>query len=118
MPGNVLVRTNEARFDGTSIVTGSWTNPDIAWRAINGPDFEPYASTSVAAAKKALADIDPLARPASFNEAYKVLKDENLWWSAFYTNLPWGVGSNIKTGTYKPWELVPYVTAIWTAQPN
>lgn len=118
LPGTVLIRTNEARFDGTSIMTGAWTNPDIAWRAIKGPDFEPFASTSVPAARKALADLNPATRSASFNEAYKVLKDENLYWSAFYTNLPWGVGPKIKQGSYVPWTLVPYVTAIWTAEPN
>jgi ABC-type transport system substrate-binding protein len=118
LPGTVLIRTNEARFDGTSIMTGAWTNPDIAWRAIKGPDFEPFASTSVPAARKALADLDPATRSASFNEAYKVLKDENLYWSSFYTNLPWGVGPKIKQGSYVPWTLVPYVTAIWTAEPN
>ncbi|MCZ6614932.1 MAG: ABC transporter substrate-binding protein [Chloroflexi bacterium] len=116
LPASVLVRTNEARFDGTSIVTGSWTNPDIAWRAIKGPDFEPFKSTSVVAARKALADINPATRPQSFNEAYKVLKDENLWWSAFYTNLPWGVGTRIQPGSYEPWVLVPYVTALWTVE--
>ena len=82
LPGAVLVRTNEARFDGTSIVTGSWNNPDIAWRAIKGPDFEPWKSTSVKAALLALNDINPATRAQSFNTAYKVLKDENLWWSA------------------------------------
>ena len=116
LPGAVLVRTNEARFDGTSIVTGSWNNPDIAWRAIKGPDFEPWKSTSVKAALLALNDINPATRAQSFNTAYKVLKDENLWWSAFYTNLPWGVGSSIVDGSYKPWNLVPYVTALWTIE--
>ena len=114
LPGHVLVRTNEARYDGTSIVTGSWTNPEIAWRAIKGPDAEPFKRTTVPAARKALADINPDTRAASFNEAYKVLKDENLWWSAFFTNLPWGVGPTVSS--YEPWKLVPYVTALYTVE--
>jgi ABC-type transport system substrate-binding protein len=116
LPGHVLVRTNEARFDGTSIAQGAWLNPDIAWRAISGPDDEPYASTSVPVVRKALGNLDPATRPASFNEMYKFLKDENIWWSAFNTNLPWGSGSRIKPGSYKPWKLVPYVTAVWTVE--
>ena len=70
LPGHVLVRTNEARYDGTSIVAGSWTNPDIAWRAIKGPDHEPFKSTTVPYAFKALADINPDTRASTFNEAY------------------------------------------------
>ena len=116
LPGTVLVRTNEARYDGTSIVTGSWTNPEIAWRAIKGPDAEPYKSTTVPFARKALADTNLATRAQTFNETYKVLKDENIYWSSFYTNLPWGLGKRIKS--YEPWTLVPYVTAIWTVELN
>ena len=34
-PGDVLVRTNEARFDGTSITQGGYLNEAIAWRAVD-----------------------------------------------------------------------------------
>ena len=114
--GQVLVRTNEARFDGTSITTGSYNNRDIAWRLIDDPDIEPWKSTTTPVVRKALADLDPATRGDSFNEAYRYLKNENHQWSAFYSNLPWGVGPRVKPGSYQPWTLVPYVTAIWTVE--
>jgi ABC-type transport system substrate-binding protein len=116
LPGHVLVRTNEARFDGTSITSGGYNNADIAWRAVKDPDLEPWLSDTTIVVLEALGDLSP-SRSDSFNKAYKVLKDDNQYWSAFYTNLPWGVGPKIKPGTYQPWSLVPYVTAIWTAEP-
>lgn len=116
LAGDVLVRSNEARFDGTSIVNGGWNNPDIAWRAIEHPDLPPWNTTSVPAVRAALNDLGPETRAQSFNDAYKVLKDENMWWSAFNTNLPWGVGPQVKAGSYQPWTLVPYLTAIWTVE--
>jgi len=115
-PADVLVRTNEARFDGTSITTGGYNNKDIAWRSVRDPDEEPWLTNTTIPTRKALADLSP-TRNATFQELYKLLKEDNQQWSAFYTNLPWGVGSSIKPGTYEPWTLVPYVTAIWTAEP-
>ncbi|MCH8062398.1 MAG: ABC transporter substrate-binding protein [Chloroflexi bacterium] len=116
LPASVLVRTNEARFDGTSITTGGYNNPDIAWRSVKDPELEPWMTNTTIPVRKALNDLGP-TRNASFQEVYKILKDDAQQWSAFYTNLPWGVGSDIKPGSYKPWTLVPYVTAIWTAEP-
>ena len=117
LPGSVLIRTNEARYDGTSISSGSYNNPNIAWRMIDDPDIEPWKSTTTPVIRKALEDLNPATRADSFNEMYKYMKNENHQWSAFYTNLPWGIGPSIKAGSYQPWELVPYVTAIWTAEP-
>ena len=110
------LKLSASRSSGTSIINGGWTNPEIAWRAIEHPSLAPWNSTSVPSVENALGDINPDTRPQSFNDAYKVLKDENLWWSAFYTNLPWGVSPRIKRGSYQPWTLVPYVTAIWTVE--
>ena len=115
-PADVLVRTNEARFDGTSITSGGYNNKDIAWRSVRDPDEEPWLTNTTIPVRKALNDLSS-TRNASFVELYKLLKEDAQQWSAFYTNLPWGVGKDIKPGTYKPWTLVPYVTAIWTAVP-
>lgn len=114
--GDILVRTNEARFDGTSITSGGWNNKDVQWRLIEDPDIEPWKSTTTPVVRKALDDLNPATRADSFNEAYRFLKDENHQWSAFNTNLPWGVGPRVKSGSYQPWTLVPYVTAIWTVE--
>ncbi len=114
LPGSVLVRTNEARYDGTSITTGGYNNPEIAWRAVRHPDEQPWASTLTPVVRKGLADVNPATRHQSFNEMYKVLHDDHSYWSILYTNLPWGLGTNVKS--YQPWSLVPYVTAIWTVE--
>lgn len=117
LAGNMLVRTNEARFDGTSSMSGGYNNKDIAWRAIKDPDLEPWKSTTTPIVRKALADINLDTRHASFLEAYKVLKDDASFWSGFYTNLPWGIGKNADADSYVPWELVSYITAVWTLEP-
>jgi ABC-type transport system substrate-binding protein len=115
LPGHVLVRTNEARYDGTSSVDGGYNNVEIAWRAVKDPDLEPWYTNTTVIARKALNDLGP-TRDQSFNEAYKVMKDDSLYWSGFYTNLPWGVSDRVKEGSYQPWPLVSYLTAIWTLE--
>ncbi|MDA0768945.1 MAG: ABC transporter substrate-binding protein [Chloroflexi bacterium] len=117
LAANMLVRTNEARYDGTSSLDGGYNNKDIGWRAIKDPDLEPWASVTTPIVRKALADINLATRDASFLEAYKVVKDEANFWSGFYTNLPWGIGPDADASTYKPWELVSYITAVWTLEP-
>ena len=54
--GDVLIRTNEARYDGTSLVRGGYTNPDIAWRPISDPAVEPW-KTIAAPVHPALNDL-------------------------------------------------------------
>jgi ABC-type transport system substrate-binding protein len=117
LPANMLVRTNEARYDGTSSLDGGYNSKTIAWRAIRDPDEEPWASVTTPIVRKALGDVNLETRDASFLEAYKVVKDENNFWSGFYTNLPWGVGPEANAESYKPWELVSYITAVWTIEP-
>ncbi|MCZ6535487.1 MAG: ABC transporter substrate-binding protein [Chloroflexi bacterium] len=115
LAGDLLIRENEARFDGTSITRGGFTNPDIAWRGIKDPRVEPWKRIADRAGI-ALDDLNTETRDKSFNEAYVFLRDEAYYWGPFYSNLPWGVGSRIKT--YEPWSLVPYFTAVWTIELN
>ena len=111
-PGDVLVRTNEARFDGTSITQGGYLNPAIAWRAVDNYENEPWASTTTPIVEKGLSDLNPASRAASYNEMYEYLQDQTYWGDGFNTNVPWGLGADV--ASYEPWSLVPYVTAIWT----
>lgn len=111
-PGDVLVRTNEGRFDGTSITQGGYLNPDIAWRAVDNFENEPWASTTTPVVQKGLADLNAETRHASYNEMYEYLQDQAYWGDGFNTNVPWGLGADV--ASYEPWSLVPYVTAIWT----
>ena len=111
-PGDVLVRTNEARYDGTSITQGAYNNKAIAWRAIDDPEKEPWASTTTPVVIKGLSDLNEATRQQSYNEMYAYLYDQAYWGDGFNTNVPWGMGPDV--ATYEPWSLVPYVTAIWT----
>ena len=111
-PGNVLVRTNEARYDGTSITQGAFNNKAIAWRAIDDPKKEPWASTTTPVVIEGLSDLNAATRQQSYNEMYAYLHDQAYWGDGFNTNVPWGLGTDV--ASYEPWSLVPYVTAIWT----
>lgn len=111
-PGDVLVRTNEARYDGTSIAQGGFLNSAIAWRAIDDPTKEPWASSTTPVVEKGLSDLNAATRQQSYNEMYAYLYDQAYWGDGFNTNVPWGLSSEV--AGYQPWSLVPYVTAIWT----
>jgi ABC-type oligopeptide transport system substrate-binding subunit len=111
-PGDVLVRTNEARYDGTSIAQGGFLNSGIAWRAIDDPTKEPWASSTTPVVEKGLSDLNAATRQQSYNEMYAYLYDQAYWGDGFNTNVPWGLSSEV--AGYQPWSLVPYVTAIWT----
>lgn len=111
-PGDVLVRTNEGRYDGTSITQGGYLNEAIAWRAVGNWENEPWASTTTPVVQQGLSDLNPATRAASYNEMYEYLQEQAYWGDGFNTNVPWGLGSDV--ASYEPWSLVPYVTAIWT----
>ncbi len=111
-PGDVLVRTNEGRYDGTSITQGGYINEQIAWRTVDDWQKEPWASTSTPVVQKGLSDLNADTRAASYNEMYDYLQDQTHWGDGFNTNVPWGLGADV--ASYEPWSLVPYVTAIWT----
>ncbi|MEE8158962.1 MAG: ABC transporter substrate-binding protein [Dehalococcoidia bacterium] len=113
LPGSFLLRTNEARFDGTSITRGGYTNPKIAWRILDNPEVEPWKSIADIA-NRAIADVNIETRAQSFTETYKELREMAHWYGPFSSNIPWGVGPRIKT--YEPWILVPYFTAVWTIE--
>ena len=110
LPGDVLVRTNEARYDGTSIAQGSYLNKVIAWRVIDDPALEPWASTTTPRVMEGLSDLNPETRHATYNAMWDYLQEETHWGDGFHTNVPWGLGADI--ASYEPWSLVPYVTDI------
>ena len=63
--GPFLVRTNEGRFDGTSIAQAGFLNENIAWRAVDNWQNEPWASTTTPVVQKGLSDLNPNTRNAS-----------------------------------------------------
>ena len=87
-PGDVLVRTNEGRYDGTSITQGGYINEQIAWRTVDDWQVEPWASTSTPVVQKGLSDLNPDTRAASYNEMYDYLQDQTH-------------GATVSTPTYR-----------------
>ena len=112
LPGDMLIRDNEARYDGTSITTGHYCNHDARWR-VNEPETADGAARCDKIKELALNHVSEGAvREQQFNDAYKFIRDESMHWGPFYANVPWGAGPRV--ANYEPWKLVPYFTAPWT----
>jgi peptide/nickel transport system substrate-binding protein len=110
LDGKVIIRANEARWDGGSITNGIYGNPEGSAHLGGRRD------DLVAVAKEALAVVDPALRQEAFNKAYKILREEHYEFGTGYVNLPWGVGPRIVS--WEPWPVVAYQTAIWTMKLN
>ena len=95
-PGDVLVRTNEARYDGTSIAQGGFLNSAIAWRAIDDPTKEPWASSTTPVVEKGLSDLNAATRQQSYNEMYAYLYDQAYWGDGFKHQR--AVGTQLRSG--------------------
>jgi len=102
--GHLFFRSNEARFDGGSMVRDRH-NPTNPTRLSEDPKLH-------AAAQEALAVVDPALRQDAYNKMYRLMWEEHYQWSPIYVNLPWGAGKNI--ATWEPWPLGPYASALWT----
>jgi len=112
LPGDMLIRDNEARYDGTSITTGHYCNHDARWR-VNEPETADGAARCDKIKELALNHVvTGQEQHDNFNAAYKFIKDESMHWGPFYSNVPWGAGERV--ANYEPWKLVPYFTAPWT----
>lgn len=110
LAGDVLLRANEARWDGGTIVNALYG--DFDGRAHIGGKRDDLQ----AAVDKALDVVDPNLRQAAFNELYKILHDEHYEFGNGFVNLPWAAGPRIKA--WSPWPVVPYQTALWTIELN
>ena len=112
LPGDMLIRDNEARYDGTSITTGHYCNHDARWR-VNEPETADGAARCDKIKEMALNHVVTGDEQwENFNTAYKFIRDESMHWGPFYANVPWGAGPRV--ANYEPWKLVPYFTAPWT----
>lgn len=105
LDGEVIFRTNEARWDGGSNYNALYGQLDSAVRMSEDLVLK-------RALDEALAVVAPDQRHAAFNKAYKVLREAHYDFSTLYVNLPWGVGPRI--AAWEPWPLAPYQTALWT----
>ncbi|HEU0020187.1 MAG TPA: ABC transporter substrate-binding protein, partial [Dehalococcoidia bacterium] len=104
LDGDVYFRSNEARFDGGSLLRSA-TDPANGNRMSEDPAL-------YAAAIEALSVLDPAKRQDAYNRALRTIWEEHYYWSTVYVNLPWGASKRI--ATWDPWPLGPYASALWT----
>ena len=104
LDGDVYFRSNEARFDGGSLMRSA-TDPENPNRLMDSPEL-------FAIVNEALAVLEPDKRHDAYNRAYRAIWEEHYYWSPIYVNLPWAVSERI--ATWEPWPLGPYASALWT----
>ena len=128
LPGSVLVRTNETRWNGLSITRGmytyaagakAWRICDPVWTSDAHPDGDPVCRRlNDLVTEKLVNEVTVDAWETNFPEVYSELREENHAFSPFFVNLPWGMGPRIKPGSWEPWPVVTYNTAMWTIEFN
>jgi ABC-type transport system substrate-binding protein len=128
LPGSVLVRTNETRWNGLSITRGmytyaagakAWRTCDPEWTSDAHPNGDPVCQRlGDLVTEKLVNEVTVDAWETNFPVVYSELREENHAFSPFFVNLPWGMGPRIKPGSWKPWPVVTYNTAMWTIEFN
>ncbi len=101
--GQILVRDNEARLDGSSSIRSAYGTPDHAGRMHENPEITRMV-------RDALAVFDPQGRGYLFNQTYRRLREEAYDIAVGYANVPWAVGPRVVT--WQPWPLAFYPSNI------
>jgi ABC-type transport system substrate-binding protein len=104
--GQVLFRDNETELDPSDLLQTDYGN------APGRPDYATRDPEINAMALETNAIIDPAERWPAVSQAYKRFRDESFERSFGYINIPFGVGSRIKT--WEPYPLAFYPTALHT----
>jgi ABC-type transport system substrate-binding protein len=104
--GQVLFRDNETELDPSDLLQTDYGN------APGRPDYATRDPEINAMALETNAIIDPAERWPAVSQAYKRFRDESFEMSFGYINIPFGVGSRIKT--WEPYPLAFYPTALHT----
>ena len=112
LPGRILIRANEARYDTTSITRAMWC--EGAARVCEPDVSEDDARLHNLVQEKVVNELDPETKLKNFQEVATVLREEGHGFSLFATNTPWAVGPRVKN--WEPWPVVTYVTALWTIE--
>lgn len=104
--GNYVIRPNEDRFDGGSITFSHYAGQEPT--VLRVPELADLTN-------KALGLIGTMEeRHEAYHDMYVLARELHGEWSLFSTNTPWAVGPKIKD--WKPWAMVPNVTATWTIE--
>ena len=105
--GDVMLRSNEGRWDGGSAINGAYGLQDSRTRRSDDPVLRQ-------AVKDGLSEMDLEKRQAAYNKMYRALYDAHYEVGLGYVNLPWGLSSRVSD--WKPWPLSAYATALWTVK--
>jgi ABC-type transport system substrate-binding protein len=97
--GQILVRDNETRFDGSSSLRSSYATPDHAGRMHEDPELFKQSL-------EAIAVFDPEQRDVISKKVYKRLNEESYDIGIGYTNIPWAVGPRVLA--WQPFPLAFY----------
>jgi ABC-type transport system substrate-binding protein len=98
--GQILIRDNETRLDGSSSQRSSYGTPDHAGRLHENPEITKMVLDS-------LEIFDPDQRTVAFNEGYKRLRDESYDIAVGYVNIPWALGPRVAGWRPRPLAFYP-----------
>ncbi|MFQ6031271.1 MAG: ABC transporter substrate-binding protein, partial [Dehalococcoidia bacterium] len=104
--GNYVVRPNEDRFDGGSIMWSGYASPQVT------RGLDPELRKVVQEATSLIGTTEE--RHRAYHDMYVLAREQHWEWSLFTVNLPWGVGPKIKD--WHPWPMIPYASALWTIE--
>jgi ABC-type transport system substrate-binding protein len=103
--GQILIRDNETRVDGSSSQRNAYGTPEHAGRLHENPEITKMVQDT-------LAVFDPEQRVVAFNEQYKRLREESYDISVGYVNIPWAVGPRVTE--WQPRALAFYPSELHT----
>jgi peptide/nickel transport system substrate-binding protein len=98
--GQILIRDNETRLDGSSSQRSSYGTIDHAGRLHEDPEITKMVLDS-------LEVFDPDQRTVAFNEGYQRLREESYDISVGYVNIPWAVGPRVVEWRPRPLAFYP-----------
>ncbi|HEU0021322.1 MAG TPA: ABC transporter substrate-binding protein [Dehalococcoidia bacterium] len=105
MNGQIYWRDNDTRKDPTSLIGGSFGDPEYPTRAHEDPELLQLVQETVQI-------LDPDERAEAYKELALRLRDESYWLGIGYANIPWGVGPRVST--WQPYPLAQFPSALHT----
>jgi peptide/nickel transport system substrate-binding protein len=105
LDGGVYINSNQARYDGASIILSGYGDPESGTRNHQDPALFKAAQDSALV-------FDPKERATTFHALYQRLREQSYELGLGSLKLAWGLGPDIKG--WKPWALVSRPTAFWT----
>ncbi|MCY4415181.1 MAG: ABC transporter substrate-binding protein [Chloroflexi bacterium] len=106
--GQYLVRTNENTYDGGRRMLGRYAR-EGAYIA-----FDTDIAEKVLAAGAMIGTQEE--RHQAYYDALRIIHDKHYDFTPGFLNQPYGVSDRV--GSWTPWPLAPYMSALWTVEVN